>query len=65
MSIETRVVVPQEETYKSGVGYRGPILRTLGFPEGPYTERTAQTFVQQARSVDSKKRFKIVAYVPE
>ncbi len=65
MTIETHVVVLQEETYKAGSGYSGPILKSLGFPEGPYLEGIAKLFVRQARSVDKNKRFKVLKYVPE
>ena len=65
MSIETHVVVLQEEAYNKGTGYRGPIMKSLGFPEGPYVEGVAKLFVRQARSVDKTKRFKVVKYVAE
>lgn len=63
--LETHVVVKEEEQYTGGVGYKGPILRELGFPEGPYILGVAKLFVRQAQSVNSKARFKIVEYKAE
>ena len=65
MAIETHVVVLENEGYVSGPGYNGPILKELGFPEGPYLQGIAKIFVRQARKVDSTKRFKIMEYVPD
>lgn len=64
MAIETHVVVLDNEEYKGGEGYRGPILKELGFPEGPYVHGVAKIFVRQAKKADSSKRFKIVEYKP-
>jgi len=63
MSIETHVVVLADEEYTGGPGYKGPILKTLGFPEGPYLPGVAKIFVRQAKKVDSSKKFKIVEYI--
>jgi len=65
MAIETHVVVLQEENYTKGIGYRGPVLRELGFPAGPYIEGVAKIFVRQAKSINPKLRFKIMEYKPE
>ena len=61
--MENFVVVPYNEEYKGGIGYTGPILQALQFPEGPYTKKVAEIFVRQAKSENSKLRFKIVEYV--
>lgn len=65
MALETHVVVLEEENYKNGNGYRGPILKELGFPEGPYLPGIAKIFINQARRVDKTKRFVIKEYVEE
>ena len=63
--IETHVVVPVTANYKAGPGYRGPLLRSLGFPEGPYIFGVAKLFVRQAAKLDPTVKFKIVEYVKE
>jgi hypothetical protein len=65
MSIETHVVVLADEVYTGGVGYRGPVLKELGFPEGPYILGVAKIFVNQAKRSKTKADFKIVEYIPE
>ncbi len=60
--LEKFVVVRDRDNYKSGAGYSGPLLRQLGFPEGPYIHGTAKILVNQLRSISSEK-FKIVDYV--
>lgn len=64
MKKERFVVIPADSHYEGGVGYTGPILTALGFPEGPYLEGVAKIFVRQARSVDPKMKFKIVELGP-
>jgi len=65
MTIETHVVVLEGEDYVSGPGYNGPVLKELGFPEGPYLQGIAKIFIRQARKADPSKRFKIVEYIPD
>ena len=60
--LEKFVVVRERDNYKGGIGYTGPLLRELGFPEGPYIQGTAKILVNQLRSISSEK-FKIVDYV--
>lgn len=62
MAIETHVVVLEDEIYTGGVGYRGPVLKELGFPEGPYIFGVAKLFVNQAKRAKTKARFKIVEH---
>jgi hypothetical protein len=57
------VVVPENENYTGGVGYKGPILQALGFPIGPYGGAGAKILVRQAKTVDPKLRLKIVPYI--
>lgn len=60
--LEKFVVVRDRDTYQSGIGYTGPLLRQLGFPEGPYIKGTAKILVNQLKSLTTE-RFKIVDYV--
>jgi len=60
--LENFVVVRERDNYKSGIGYTGPLLRELGFPEGPYIHGTAKILINQLRSLTNEK-FKIVDYV--
>ena len=62
--IERFVVVLENQTYTGGPGYKGRVLRELQFPEGPYVLGTAKIFIRQAKTVDSKLKFKIVDYKP-
>jgi len=60
--LENFVVVRERDNYKRGIGYTGPLLRELGFPEGPYIHGTAKILINQLRSLTNEK-FKIVDYV--
>ena len=60
--LENSVVVYEKENYKGGNGYKGPLLRDLGFPEGPYTPGVAKILVRQLKSLVPNQKFKIVAY---
>lgn len=60
--LENFVVVRERDNYKSGIWYTGPLLRELGFPEGPYIHGTAKILINQLRSLTNEK-FKIVDYV--
>jgi hypothetical protein len=60
--IETSVVIRDGETYNGGNGYNGPLLRELGFPEGPYTKGVAKILIRQLGSLTPKLKFKIVDY---
>ena len=62
--IEKFVVVLENQTYKSGIGYTGRVLRELGFPPAPWIKKTAEIFIRQAKTVDPKLKFKIVDYKP-
>lgn len=63
MTIETVVVVEKGTEYKSGIGYTGPVLQRLGFPEGPYTPGVAKILIRQSRSADSTIRLETRNYV--
>jgi hypothetical protein len=60
--MENYVVNLANVAYKNGPGYDGYILRVLQFPEGPYTLKVANIFVNQAKTVDSKVKFKVQPY---
>jgi hypothetical protein len=60
--LENFVVVPEGEEYAKGNGYKGPLLRELGFPEGPYTQGVAKILIRQLASLNPKAKFKIVEY---
>lgn len=60
--IETSVVIRDGEKYSGGNGYNGPLLRELGFPEGPYTKGVAKILIRQLASLTPKLKFKIVDY---
>lgn len=60
--LENSVVVHEKENYKEGNGYKGPLLRELGFPEGPYTPGVAKILVRQLKSLVPNQKFKIVPY---
>jgi hypothetical protein len=60
--LEKFVVVRERDNYTEGKGYTGPLLRELGFPEGPYIQGTAKILIRQLKSI-SQERFKVVDYV--
>ena len=59
---ENTVAVVRGTTYEGGTGYEGPILRSLGFPRGPWTPLVARIFVRQAKTVDASVKFDLVTY---
>lgn len=62
-TVETKVVVPVNRPYKGGKGYRGPELRALQYPTGPYTPKVARILVRQLSEVNPRLRVKIVDYI--
>lgn len=61
--VQEYVAVEAGKEYKGGVGYRGPILEKLGFPVGPWGPAGVKIFIRQAKTVDSKKVFRIEKYI--
>ena len=59
---ENFVVVQEGQPYTGGVGYKGPLLRELGFPEGPYIQGVAKILIRQLASLNPRAKFKIVEY---
>jgi hypothetical protein len=59
---ENFVVVPEGQEYIGGNGYKGPLLRELGFPEGPYIQGVAKILIRQMASLNPRAKFKIVEY---
>lgn len=59
------VVTPSEEAsnYQEGPGYKGPLLRKLGFPIGPYSKVGAETLLRQLKKLEPKKKFVILPFI--
>lgn len=62
--LENFVVVLEGTEYKGGIGYEGPLLRELGFPEGPYLKGVAKILINQLKSLNPKAKFVIKEYQP-
>jgi hypothetical protein len=53
------------KNYRGGLGYRGPELKELGFPLGPYGAAGAKILVRQIKSISPKKEFEILPFIGE
>ena len=56
------VVVEANKAYEGGLGYQGPLIKKLGFPEAPYGPAGAKIFVRQAAKLNPNKKFRIEEY---
>ena len=56
------VKAADKDRYKGGPGYRGPELKELGFPLGPYSLAGAKALVVQAKKLNPKLNLVVVPF---